>query len=116
MREIQVVFQGNLTKYSYLTDDLTIKVGDEVVIIGPYGTKIAKVAAVDTATGKATKPIVCKVDVEAFEQKCLKIERQLELKLKIQNRVKELTEGALVNLLAQQDPELAALLKQQQTI
>ena len=90
--------------------------GNEVVTIGPYGTKVATVVQVDSNTGRATKPIVCKVDVEAYEEEVKALAMKAELKRKIDARVKALTEGAMLKLLAQSDPELAGLLKQQSNL
>lgn len=116
MREISVKFDGSNQQYTYITDDNTIKVGDECVVLTPTGVKIVKVYQVDTATGKATKPIVCKVDLEAYHKKVSMLAEKNRLKALIEKRVKELTEGVIVERLAESDSTLRNLLNQMKSI
>ena len=118
MRKIKVKFDETLgsQQYSYLTDDYSIKVGDRCVVKSPIGVKIVFVTQVDVNDNNATKPIVCKIDLEAYEQSVAKLAKQNELNSKIEARIKHLTNHHFREVLAKKDSELADLLKQLETL
>lgn len=116
MRKIKVKFEDYGQQYSYLTDDYTIKSGDQCVVKSPTGVKLVTVTQVDVKDDKATKPIVCKVDLKTYEQTVAKLAKQTELTTKIELRVKALINGELRKSLAKKDPELAELLHQLESI
>ncbi len=96
MKRVQVRFSGTGPLYTYLTDIEGIEVGDHVVVDSPStGYTLVQVAATDeTLEGikKATKWVVDRVDVGAYEDRLRKeTERAAivaELK-RIQSRVLE---------------------------
>ena len=112
MRAISVKFDGYGPQYTYLTSDYTIKVGDECVVITPTGTKIVEVYQVDCPKGKATKPIVCKVDVDGYEDAIDRMARAAQVEAAIEERVAYLTKTVQLEELAKKDPILASLLNQ----
>lgn len=112
MRYISVKFEMSNTQYTYFTRDNSIVVGDEVVVITPTGTKIARVYQVDCPSVKATKPIVCKVDKAAYEKEVSNIANARRLQELIDARVEYLLRGSQLEALAKTDSALASLLEQ----
>ena len=116
MRAISVKFDGYGPQYTYLTKDNTVKVCDEVVVITPTGTKVVSVYQVDCAVGKATKPIVCKIDKEAYQREIDAMARAAEIARQIQERVDFLTKSVHIETLAKSDVQLSVLLSRQKDL
>lgn len=59
-----------LKQYAYYTDDMSIKVDDYCVVLGASGApSIVQVSDADLYTSSATKPILCKVDLDGYREK-----------------------------------------------
>lgn len=116
MRAISVKFDGYGAQYTYLTKDNSIKVGDEVVVVTPTGTKVVGVWQVDCDKSKATEPIVCKVDKEAYQREIDAMAKSAEIDRQIQERVDFLTKSVHIETLAKSDARLAVLLARQKDL
>jgi uncharacterized protein (DUF1919 family) len=97
--------------YDFKTD-LDLKEGDLVVCDTARGYNVGQVVGIKESSKSATKWIVCKVDLEAH-QKRLEHEKKLaEIKAKMEQRRKKLESLQIYRMLAQEDPEMAKLLKE----
>ena len=109
-KTIGVTFSDNLNTYAYLCYD-DVKVGDMVVVDTKFGFKLATVSFANyTGVFKATKEVVDVVDFEAFNARKEKAERIQALRSKMDEKVKTLQDFAVYEMLADKDPELAAML------
>lgn len=68
-----------------------------------------------TCTG-GLKEIVCKVDFTAWNERRERAKRMNELQCMMNNRVRDLQETALFEMLASKDPELKAMLDEYKTL
>lgn len=62
------------------------------------------------------KEIVCKVDFTAWNERRERAKRMNELQRMMNNRVRDLQETALFEMLASKDPELKAMLDEYKTL
>lgn len=62
------------------------------------------------------KEIVCKVDFTAWNERRERAKRMNELQCMMNNRVRDLQETALFEMLASRDPELKAMLDEYKTL
>ena len=62
------------------------------------------------------KEIVCKVDFTAWNERRERAKRMNELQCMMNNRVRDLQETALFEMLASKDPELKAMLDEYKTL
>ncbi len=131
-RTVTCRFAQSTKSYAYLTSDPSIIVGDLVVVISPYpnaGTfshpKVARFPTIvqvssveETAESitKATKQIVCKIDLERVVELQ---ERHKAIQL-LDARIAKATEAALEQIQLQQlkalSPELDALIQQRNAL
>lgn len=114
--EVRFDSDTNSKEYSYLTDIEDLKVGDLVVVDARSEYKTATVSSLFGHREKANKWVVCKVNIEAFEQKLESLKRkqfiyrQMEQKME---RVNMLSQFARV---AEQDEEMKRLYEEFTTI
>lgn len=106
----------DLTEYSYITD-LPLKNGDLVVVKARNGK--FEIVTVTQAMGltmsqrsKATKWIVCKLDLEQYQRRIEQEALVQEIKGKLQERREAYEERMIYETLAKEDPDIAALLDQ----
>lgn len=115
---ISVQFSDGGSFYSYLSD-LDFEAEDYAVVESPHnGLVVVKVKAVkeDVRDGKAYKWIVDKVDVAGHYQRQENAKRAEYLKTRLQTMKKQVEEEAVWALLAERNPEAAALLQELKTL
>lgn len=101
--------------YRYALYDSAIQPEDIVVVqTGHHGLAVARVVSTD---GEPNGPvshgreIVCKVDMSAYEERKARAVQLVELKARMDSKVKQLQKAAVYEMLAEKDPELAAMLQ-----
>lgn len=104
------------TTYEYAMFD-DYKVGDTVVVASAHhGLGVAKIDEVITKEEAVTKnferEIVDRVDMSTYEDRKKNRARVQELKNKMTNRVKELNNLAIFEMMAEKDPELKDMLEE----
>ena len=102
------------TEYEYAMFD-NYEVGDTVVVASAHhGLGIAKISAIITKEQAITKTfereIVSRVDMEAYETRKKNRNRLNELKKQMDERVRDLNQLALFEMLAAKDDELSKML------
>lgn len=102
------------TEYEYAMFD-EYEVGDTVVVASAHhGLGIAKISAIITKEQAVTKAfereIVSRVDMEAYETRKKNRNRLQELKKQMDERVRDLNQLALFEMLAAKDDELSKML------
>ena len=100
--------------YHYALYDSAIQPEDIVVVqTGHHGLAVARVVALGEPNGPVShgREIVCKVDMSAFEDRKSKAAQLVELKARMDSKVKQLQKAAVYEMLAEKDPELAEMLK-----
>jgi predicted GTPase len=108
----------NMKSYDFFTDIEDLKAGDTVVVDTQNGLQLAKVDMVYTekTPGRATKWVVAKVDLSAHEARLEREKKAAELRKKLEARRKKLEEIAVYRMLAEQDPEMAEILKEYEEV
>ena len=87
-----------------------VKEGDYVVVDTKNGFLLGLVVDEDMCSDKVTKDVVDVVDMSDFNARKAKYERMVELKNKMDAKVKELQNIAIYEALAKNDPDLANML------
>ena len=95
--------------------------GDVVVVDTQNGFQLATVEGTaskipDGIPTGGLKEIVCKVDFTAWNERLERAKRMNELQCMMNNRVRDLQETALFEMLASKDPELKAMLDEYKTL
>lgn len=113
---ISVKFVGQETQknyadkeYAFLTDQ-RLEVGDLVVVDTVNGYKTANVTSTFGNTSKATRWVVCQVDIEKFVQRLADLKRKQEIMRQMDQRLAEVNKVAQFEMAAKSDPEMARLL------
>lgn len=116
MKGAVIKFEGNYKQYEFKTD-LDLKKGDLVVCDTSIGYSVGEVInLLEEITNKATKWLVCKVDLENHKARLVKEAKLKDLKAKMEKRRKQLQDIQVYELLAKDDPEMASLLVEFQQI
>lgn len=113
-KTIGVKFVDNPTEYSFACYDEVI-VGDLVVVDTRFGFKVAEVTSESYKgdfDGKKLKEVVCKVDFSRFNERRAKAKRLEEIKAKMDQKVKQLQDLAIYEMLSEKDPELKSMLSE----
>lgn len=105
----------NTTKdYAFALFDDSIDIDDCVLCDTNYGYQVAKVVNIvskeEYAGVDVTKEIICKVDFTAFNQRIEERHRKKELKAKMDALVADDKEMMIYRVLAEKNPEMAAML------
>ena len=98
----------------YALYDDTIQPEDTVVVqTGHHGMAVARIVALGEPNGPVShgREIICKVDLTAFEERKARAAQLVELKAKMDSKVQQLQKAAVYEMLAEKDPELAAMLQ-----
>lgn len=123
---VNVVFEFNLRpekgyahnankRYAYLTDDITIKEGD-MVIVETQDTGLTCVRVVDVhhyqKAPSATKWVIQKVDMTAHEARQEKIKKAAEITSRLDKALAEKRKMLDYEKIAEGSPEIKALLEE----
>jgi dolichyl-phosphate-mannose--protein O-mannosyl transferase len=114
-KKVGVQFKGSSTEYTFFTDLEDLKVDDYVVCDTRIGVSLGQVANLyvsEEQASKANKWIIQKVDMTAHEARMEKMKKAESIKRKMMNRKKKLEEEAIYQMMAKEDTEMAALLKE----
>ena len=119
--EIKFLDENGGRTYKYLLFDADVRPDDLVVVkTGHHGFALAQVIDLDNETDGSeiehNRQIVCKVDLTAYENRIAMSKKMAELKKQMDAKVKQLQNLALYEMLAQQDPELKAMLDEYKLI
>lgn len=111
MKFVKVQFMDSYPHkhYAYKTT-LDLECGDIVVVEARSTFGLAKVVQVSGFESKATKFVVCKVDLDEFNKNKAVAKRIEEIKVKLEERKKAFEERKLWELLAASDLEAERLL------
>lgn len=106
------------TTYEYANFDPELKVGDICVVKSAHhGFGIAKVEEIVEQTDIITqREIVAKVNMDAYNERLDNRAKAAELKVKMQERVKQLQDIALYKMMAESDSTMSEMLKEYQSI
>jgi hypothetical protein len=98
-------------EYANYTPDLAV--GDLCVVMSAHhGMGLAEVVEIkDRPTSDLYREIVAKVDTASFDERVAKRQQAAELKVKMQERAKQLQDIVLYQTLAKEDPEMAKMLR-----
>lgn len=113
--ECNVVYEG--THFSYLTDIDDFKEGDFAVVDTPRsGLTVVKVVEIASCDAKATKWVVDKVDVAAYQERKLREARKAELLTIMKAEAAKASDLLVYETLAKSSPEFKALLDEYKTL
>lgn len=107
-----------LKSYTYRVPEYLqgqIAVGDAVLVHCQTGYQICEVVEVNSLSDFDTKtfaPVVCKVDLSSYIQEVEKTKKLKAMKAAIDREKKRLESMVTYDLIAEKNPEFAALLKQ----
>ena len=108
-------FEAPSKEYTYMTD-LDLVEGDRVVVEANDEYKVVTVVSVRGLTAnqrsRATKWVVCKVDISAHEERLRKAAIAQEIRNKLQERRSQYEELQIYRQLAAHDPEIAKLMQE----
>lgn len=108
--------KGGVYQYANFEGDL--KPGDLCVVCGEDGrfavTRVEEI--VDSNSAEMYREVVAKVDSDGYNARLKFRARAAELKTKMEARAKQLQDIALYQMLAKDDPDMAALLTEYQSI
>ncbi len=112
------MLQGvNTTKeYAFALYDEKVNVDNLVLCDTQYGYAVARVVNImplDEYEGvNITKEVICKVDFTDFEKRKEHRKKAQKLKSEMDKKVKELQDIALIELMAEKNPELKTMLEE----
>ena len=113
-------FENYEKEYAFKTYDETLSAGDYVLVDTANGARIVRIAAIggdaESKADAARKFILSKVDFTAYEKGKEIDAKSEELKERMKKRYEEISEIAKYKLIANDDPELASLLKSYEEI
>ena len=116
MKTVQVEFNANFKRYAYLADIEGLAVGDVVVVDTPSnGFQCVTVVSLEETAetiAAASKWVVCKVDVSAYNQRLANIEKRKVLTAKLKKMQQEALEADQFALLVKLNPDAAALVEE----
>lgn len=109
---------SNTKTYDYANFDPELEVGDVCVVKSAHhGFGLAKVVEIVEQNDIATqREIVAKVNTDAYNERVANRAKAAELKVKMQERVKQLQDIALYKMMAENDPTMTELLKEYQAV
>lgn len=104
--------------YEYANFDPELKVGDICVVKSAnHGFGLAKVEEIVEQNDIATqREIVAKVNVDAYNERVANRAKSAELKAKMKERVRQLQDIALYQMMAENDPTMSELLKEYKAV
>lgn len=104
--------------YEYANFEPNLTVGDICVVRSAHhGLGVAKVEEIIERNDVATqREIVAIVNTDAYEERVANRAKAAELKVKMQERVKQLQDVALYKMMAENDPTMMEMLKEYQSI
>ena len=116
--KIRFIDGNNSSTYEYANFDPSLKEGDMCVVKSAHnGLGVATVVEIINRTDIQTlREVVAKVDTEAYDLRVANRAKMAELKSKMKERAKQLQDIALYQMLAKDDPDMAALLNEYQSI
>ena len=101
--------------YAYALYDEGIIPNDLVVVkTGHHGMAVAKVISIGGNMNSVShgREIICKVDTTAYDSRKEKAKKVIDLKVQMDKKVQHLQQTAIYEMLAEKDPELAAMLNE----
>lgn len=116
------MLQGvNTTKeYAFALYDEKVNVDNLVLCDTQYGYAVARVVNImplDEYEGvNITKEVICKVDFTDFEKRKERRKKAQKLKSEMDKKVKELQDIALIELMAEKNPELKTMLEEYKSL
>lgn len=117
---VKVQFDGadKASVYHYANFDGGLAVGDTcIVTYGAGKIAVAKVVEfVEKPDSEVVLEVVTRVFMDDYEARVKAREKAAELKAKMEARAKQLQDIALYQMLAKDDPDMAALLEEYQTL
>lgn len=110
---VGVRFNGTYKTYHYWSD-IPFKEGDKAVVDTPSnGLTIVDVVSVSKENAsRVLKWIVQKIDLTAYQERVKLAERKRVLELEMDQRIEKLQERDRFKLFAKEDPQLAKMLKE----
>lgn len=112
-----VKFQDGYNKnstYYYALYDNDVEINDMVAVMtGHHGLAVAKVVAIEDNNLNRiqyNREVVCKIDLDKYNERKNKIAKIKELKNKMNAQVKKLQESAIYEMLAEKDESLKNML------
>ena len=104
--------------YEYANFEPDLKVGDMCVVRSAHhGFGVAKVVEIVEQNDIVTsREIVAKVDTVPYKERVANRNKAAELKIKMQERVKQLQDVALYKMMAESDPIMSEIFKEYQTV
>ena len=104
--------------YEYANFEPGLTVGDICVVkTAHHGLGVAKVEEIVERNDIATqREIVAIVNTDAYNERVANRTKAAELKIKMQERVKQLQDVALYKMMAENDPAMMEMLKEYQSI
>lgn len=99
--------------YEYANFDESLQVGDQCVVMSAHhGLGLAEVVDFkEKATAPVLREIVARFDTSAYNARVEQRKKAADLKIKMQERAKQLQDLALYQVLAQNDSEMAQMVK-----
>ena len=115
--KIQDINGGRAYSEKFANFDPNLQAGDLCVIMLCDRTCLAKVDSISESTGEELyNEVISKVDTTDYDARVEAREKAAELKSKMEARAKQLQDIALYQMLAKDDPDMAALLQEYQDI
>lgn len=112
----KVKFVGEIKLYDFFIAEDVAKVNDSVVCDTARGYSVGVIREIkevaDNFSGRATKWIVCKVDLEKHMQRIQREEYARTLRATLAAKQRQFEAKRLYSIMAEEDPEVASMLIQ----
>lgn len=111
MKTVTVRFNTSSYEYSFLYDGTAkLSSGDKVVVDNDPGATVATVSGVyEGASKKATKFVICRVPMEEHTQRLKREIEKTNLRLALNQKIKEFQTDQVIEMLCAADPEAACI-------
>lgn len=116
--KVKFIDDGNVSRHVYANFDMSVEVGD-LVVVKPahHDVALARVEEImPDNTYETTREVIAKVDTTYYKQRVEAREKIAKVKAQMQERAKKLQDIALYQMLAKDDPEMAQLLADYQSL
>lgn len=116
--KVKFIDDGNVSRHVYANFEDCIEVGD-LVVVKPahHDVALARVEEIlPDNTYETTREVIAKVDTTYYKQRVEAREKIAKVKAQMQERAKKLQDIALYQMLAKDDPEMAQLLADYQSL
>ncbi|MNB69358.1 hypothetical protein D3C75_158870 [compost metagenome] len=112
----KVKFPNEAKLYDFFIAEDVAKAGEPVVCDTARGYSVGVIKSIsdvkDNYNGRATKWVVCKVDLQAHMERVQREEHARSIRAQLEAKQRQFEAQRMYNIMAQEDPEVAEMLAQ----